>query len=175
MKENIYNVVFLDVDGVLAHHGYRNKDTEHINIEKVQLLKEICDKGNAKVVIISSWRGSETYTPHIYHILINVLTSNGIDVIGDAPHIDSEVDGDLPHGIDTITLDDIPHIKIKHGTGRAAEVESWLNNHNVESFVILDDEDFDWADYGYENNWVQSSWYGGLQPEHVEQALRILN
>ena len=107
MKKYICNIVFLDVDGVLAHHNYRNKDIAHINIEKVQLLKEICDKGNAKVVIISSWRGSETYTPYIYHILIDILTSNGIDVIGDAPYIDSEIDGDLSQGIKTITLDDI--------------------------------------------------------------------
>lgn len=56
------NIVFLDVDGVLTYSNYKNNETANIDIEKVRLLKEICDKSNAKVVISSSWRGSESHT-----------------------------------------------------------------------------------------------------------------
>ena len=64
------NIVFLDVDGELTYSDYDNAETANIDIEKVKLLKEICDSTNAKVVIISSWRGDNNYTPHIYSVLI---------------------------------------------------------------------------------------------------------
>ena len=49
--------------------------------------------------------------------------------------------------------------------------------HEVDSFVILDDEDWNWSDYGYENNWIQPTWSGngGLKREHVDKAIEILN
>jgi hypothetical protein len=42
--------------------------------------------------------------------------------------------------------------------------------------VILDDEDWQWSDYGYENNWIQPTWFGdgGLKREHVDKAIEIL-
>lgn len=52
------NIIFLDIDGELTYSNYENHKTANIDIEKVKLLKEICDKSNAKVVISSSWRGS---------------------------------------------------------------------------------------------------------------------
>ena len=169
------NIVFLDVDGELTYSEYENEITADIDIEKVKLLKEICDRTDAKVVITSSWRGSETYTPRIYHTLIDILKSNGIDVLGDAPYIDSKYkEIDLPK---TFSLDHVPYLQLEYGTGRAAEIQAWLSEHDVEHFVILDDEDWNWKDYGYENNWVQPTWYGngGLKREHVEKAIEIMN
>lgn len=68
------------------------------------------------------------------------------------------------------------YLKIKHGTGRAAEIQKWLSEHDVDNFVILDDENFDWSDYGYESHWIQPTWFdgGGLQREHVDKAIDIL-
>lgn len=171
------NIVFLDVDGELTYSDYENRETANIDIEKVKMLKEICDNGNAKVVISSSWRGWEGYTPKIYCILIDILTSNGIEVLGDTPHIKIEFEGDVPEIIAETTLEDLPHLKFKHGTGRAAEVQKWISEHDVDNFVILDDEDYDWIDYGYDTHWVQPTWFGdgGLKREHVDKAIEILN
>lgn len=154
-------IIFLDVDGELTYKNYHNKKTANIDIEKVKLLKEICDKTGAKVVISSSWRGSEDYTPKRYHVLIEILLKNGVEVLGDTPYLRTEIIGD----------------KCKYGTGRAAEIQKWINEHEVESFVILDDEDWQWSDYGYENNWIQPTWFGdgGLKREHVDMAINILN
>ena len=162
------NIVFLDVDGELTYSDYNNEETANIDIEKVKLLKEICDKGDAKVVISSSWRGSGTYTPRIYHVLIDILTSNGIEVLGDTPNRD-----ELP---EILSVDDMTKLKVKYGTGRAAEIQKWINEHDVDNFVILDDEDFDWTDYGYDKHWVQPTWFGdsGLKREHVDRAIEIL-
>lgn len=152
------------------------------NIEKVKLLKEICDKSNAKVVISSSWRGSENHIPKIYYILRDILKNNGIEVMGNTPHLSAEFeDKGVQQAISldeqVINLDDISRLKCKYGTGRAAEVKKWIDEHEVDNFVILDDEDWDWSDYGYENNWIQPTWYenGGLKREHVDKAIEILN
>lgn len=166
--------IFLDVDGELTYSNYRNEETANIDIGKVKLLKEICDKTDAKVVISSSWRGSEDYTPKIYHVLRKILAENIIDVLGDTPYLKTEIIGNIPK---TINLEEDLNIKCKYGTGRAAEIQKWLNEHKVESFVILDDEDWQWSDYGYENNWIQPTLFGdgGLKREHIDKAIKILN
>ena len=37
-------IIFLDVDGELTYSNYQNRETANIDIEKVKLVKEICDK-----------------------------------------------------------------------------------------------------------------------------------
>lgn len=171
-------VIFLDVDGELTYSDYRNKETSDIDIEKVKLLKKICDKTGAKVVISSSWRGIPGHVPHIYQILLNILSDNNIPVIGEIPYIKTEFEGSDPFNhTPPLTIPELLYAKVKHGTGRAAEIRQWLQEHKPEQFVILDDEDYDWADYGYDTNWVRPTWYGngGLKEEHVEKAIKILN
>ena len=87
-------------------------------------------------------------------------------------HIDPEkVLEQIPSVISLDQLD----IHCKHGTGRAAEVEKWLMDHQTDGFVILDDEDHDWSDYGFDSHWIQTSWYeSGLQEKDVAEAVRIL-
>ena len=171
------DIIFLDVDGELTYSDYENKETANIDIEKVKLLKEICDKTDAKVVISSSWRGSDSYTPRIYYVLIDILISNGIEVLGDTPHLPTEFEGNVPYSISSTTLEELPHLKIKYGTGRAAEIQKWISKHDVNNFVILDDEDWDWFDYGYDTHWIQPTWFGdgGLKREHVDMTIKILN
>lgn len=167
------NVVFLDVDGELTYSNYKNKSTANIDPEKVKLLKEICDCTDAKVVISSSWKGTEDFTPSIYYTLIRILKQYGIEVIGDTPYIkEASCDQDLQ----TKSLEDLNYVKLQHGTGRAAEVDVWLKEHEVDNFVILDDEDWDWSEYGFDDNWIQPTWYGdgGLKQEHVDKAIKIL-
>ena len=170
-------IIFLDCDGELTYSDYENEETANIDIEKVKLLKEICDKTDAKVVISSSWRGSETYTPRIYHVLVDILQSNGIKVLGDTPHLPTEFEDNIPNTMNLFTLEEVPYSKLKYGTGRAAEIQKWINEHKVDNFVILDDEDWDWSDYGYGKHWIQPTWFGngGLKREHVDRAIKILN
>lgn len=170
-------IIFLDVDGELTYSNYENETTANIDIEKVKLLKEICDKTNAKVVVSSSWRGYGDYTPRIYDILLRILRDYCIEVIDKTSYIPTEFSGDVSELVARTTLEDLPYFQIKFGTGRAAEIQQWISEHEVESFVILDDEDWQWADYGYENNWIQPTWFGdgGLKREHVNRAIEILN
>lgn len=159
------NILFLECAGVLVHSNYRNNETENIDIKKIRLLKKICDKGNAKVIISSSWRGQGECMSKSYFTLIDILTKNKIEVIGNTPYIKIEFENNISN-----------YKKIKYGTGKAAEIQKWISEHNVNNFVILDDEDFDWIDYGYDKYWIQTSWFdGGLQQKHVDKAIKILN
>ena len=172
-------VVFLDVDGPLTYSDYKNVDTANIDPNKVLLLKEICENTGAMVVISSSWRGTEKYTPRIYYILREILQAYKIPVFGDLPYIPCEILGQIPKD-KPLSLEEIsenPSFNIKYGTGRAAEVQKFLDENKVEAFVILDDEDFNWESYGFKNNWVQPTWFGdgGLKEEHVCKAIELLN
>lgn len=169
-------IIFLDVDGVLTYSAYRNKDTSDIDIEKVKLLKKICDETDARVVISSSWKGNNCYIPKNYNLLLKILEENGIVVLGKTKYIKIKFNEDIKRNF-AFSPEDIAKIGIKFGTGRAAEIQKWINEHHPENFVILDDEDYDWAEYGLDENWVQPTWYenGGLKSEHVETAIKILN
>lgn len=170
-------IVFLDVDGELTYSNYENENTANIDIEKVKLLKEICDRTGAKVVISSSWRGTENYTPKIYNVLIHILTNYGIKILDELPYIKTEFKENISNYQKEFSLDEIPLLHLKYGTGRAAEIQKWLQEHHIDNFVILDDEDWNWSDYGYDTRWVQPTCFGngGLKREHVDRAIEILN
>lgn len=170
------NIVFLDVDGILTYAGYNNDDTANIDPKKVKLLAEICEKANAKVVIISSWRGSADYTPPMYYVLTDILKKYNIDVIDDAPYVPAKLENYDSNA--SYNFGDLQKVKVKHGTGRAAEVNKYIYDNHIKNFVILDDGDFSWKDYGYDTHWIRPTYFstthGGLQPEHVTQAIQIL-
>jgi hypothetical protein len=63
--------------------------------------------------------------------------------------------------------------KTKELKDRASEIQEWLSRHpEVEKFVILDDEEISGK---FPDNLVQTTFYRGLLPEHVEKAIKILN
>lgn len=177
-------VIFLDIDGELTYTGYRNEKTQDIDLEKVALLKEIVETTDAKIVLSSSWKcGYDRITGEkkiFYRTLENILSAMGLfiyDITEDIPGImikekDHHWQEDKP-----ISLGEYEKIHFQYGTGRAAEVKKWIDNHTVESLVILDDEDHGWEDYGLTDYWIQPSWYdenGGLHREHVTKAIQIL-
>lgn len=166
-------IIFLNIDGVLTYQGYKNKSTDHIDVKKVNMVKEICNKTNAKVVISSSWKGNLSKTPKRYYTLMDILSDNGINVVGITPCIPSKYEP--VDDCDNTMIDS--SIRIVYGTGRGAEINQWLKEHkNVDSFVIIDDENWYWNEYNFEKKWVQPSWFnGGLNQKHVNDAIKILN
>lgn len=99
-------VIFLDIDGVLNYINYFKKinnirlnynkylkDNEYnlikklleIDIDKLYLLKEICDRTNSKVVISSSWR-----ILNFYPLIEDYLIKLSIPVIDITDYIHSK-------------------------------------------------------------------------------------
>lgn len=177
-------VIFLDIDGELTYASYCNEETHNIDSEKVALLKEIVDSTNAKIVLSSSWKcGYDKITGgkrSFYLTLENILSAMGLfiyDITEDIPGIMIKEKEQPWQEDNPISLGEYEKIHFQHGTGRAAEVKKWIDDHAVESFVILDDEDHDWEDYGLADYWIQPSWYdenGGLHREHVIKAIQLL-
>ena len=173
--------IFLDVDGVLTTFSYHNPDTNHINPEKVQVLRQIVERTGAKIVLTSTWKmgydkdsgKKEDY----YRVLENILAQYGLDIFDITDDIPEKIKNPLPQ---TFSLEALDNIEEVHGTGRAAEVEKWIRDHSVEDFVILDDEDHDWKEYGLNENWIHTCYYGpdceaGLLDEHIDKICDILD
>lgn len=186
----MYNIIFLDIDGVLNGYNFWNllgwkiacflknkhiknwyrkvSDPFGVHKTKVKRLSKIVKNTNAKIVMSSSWRGGfwnvpyEEKTDH-QKKLTDLLNKYNIEVIDITP---------------------------KSKTGRRdEEIISWLskNEEKVKGFIILDDERFDLECFA-ESNLIQTSsvkkgdiikghWQEntGLKRKHVKRAINYLN
>lgn len=157
-------VIFLDVDGVLNSldckaliEGYY-----FVEDEKIIRLKELVDKTGAKVVLSSTWR-------YGWYAM---------------EHVAEPDEGDLREIRffkalrEKLRQFDIELLSYTEDFGRRGEeIRKWLDDWNgepIESYVILDDmepEEFS----GHLGQLVETTLGYGLEPEHVQQAIEILN
>lgn len=157
-------VIFLDIDGVLnSQEFFQNRQPtqglNEIDEEKVKLLQQIVQATNAKIVLTSTWRIYDK-ADKVYQHLVDVLAKYDLSIFDCTPWINE----DRPH-----------------------EIAVWLSMWNalrdvhehIFGFVSLDD-DFtvkQYAKYGMQHQLIKTTFYGkqgGLQPEHVQQAIDIL-
>ncbi len=123
-------VIFLDIDGVLnngktfldIYEEYQktNKVRIEIDLERVGYLKEIVDRTNAVIVLSSSWRlkgkmMDNKFVPRSKKMqeFLMILAEYNLNIYDITPYLDGN---------------------------REKEIYTWLNNHEVESFIIIDDE-----------------------------------
>lgn len=155
------NIVFLDVDGVLNCAATEDRINDCIGIDdaKVAILKEIVDIMEAKIVLVSSWKGSwfpykkdkqDAYAT----ILDHRLATQGLTIV------DKTVDasGARYRGLGILDWTR----KQKDGIGKA---------------LILDDEMFDYRYAGLTRYLIQTSWAdpdGGLTKRHVRYLETML-
>ena len=150
-------IIFLDCDGVLNSSTWyataRSEDRDmsnhfnHIDPITVELLNKIVEATGAKIVITSVWRKN-----HLVGEIAHWLRQLGCtgEVLGATPS--------LPSGI------------------RGEEIQSWLNSSRhgraMTKMVIIDDS----CDMAHLlPHLVRTSHYGGgLQQEHVDEAIRRL-
>lgn len=147
-------VIFLDIDGVLNCQSSKSHCGIFVGIDdsKVKRLRKIVDATGAKIVLSSSWRLGWSIHRDCCddggRYLNSKLRKAGLFIL--------DKTGKCPR--------------------RPMEVWDWLQGKQIESFVILDDEDWNWGHLS--KHWVQTEFYndnGGLQDEHVEKAIAILN
>lgn len=116
---------------------------ERFDEKAVARLQRLVEATDAKIVISSTWR--------LLHSL-------------------SDIRGLLDkHGFKGNVIDKTP--RIPDGV-RGGEIQSWLEGKNVDSFVILDDDD---DMEPLMDKLVQTDFESGLQDEHVERAVEMLN
>lgn len=158
-----FNVVFLDVDGVLnniramifAHYGLcppgplGNMFTVDRNC--VIKLRELVEKYKLKIVVSSTWR----FHPHALVTALEWCNWFNPPIIG-------KTDRDGPYK----PVDNEPW-------GRGAQIDRWLaeNQAIVNNYVILDD---DITDIHQKDHLVATKTQDGLQTEHIKQIKVIL-
>ena len=154
-------IIFLDVDGVLNNNYTTDRYNGFIGIDQklVDRLKILYDKSNeeeeTRIVVSSSWRYDKIRKDYISDGCYDYLKKRlgDMEVIGETPDL-------------------------KRGWSRASEVKAWLEKFrekfNVKSFVILDDEQFDFAEQGLSKYTILTNFRIGLTQADAENALLIL-
>lgn len=153
-------ILFLDIDGVLNSREYDRKrnwnEQTDIDETRLPLVKEIIDKTGAKIVLISTWRNhwdrDESLCDEDGMYINRLFSKYGLAICDKTPDL-----GLL--------------------SKRKDEVKAWLAEHTgeVESFVILDDYRFGWDDLSDFYIHTNPNYGLGLEEEHVEKAIALLN
>lgn len=154
-------IIFLDVDGVLNSEEFYMAHKEDIELQQidevcVKRLKQIVDATNAKIVLSSSWRGGWDKDPkkidQFCMQLVKMLAKYDLVIVDRTCYLE--------------TWD------------RSKEVQIWIKEQKerIDSFLILDDYNYNWKKRGYEEHWIQTDFAdGGLKEEHIQRAIQILN
>ena len=153
-------IIFLDIDGVLNYSRCKARSATGclgIEEEKVKLLRQIIDQTGAIVVLTSTWK-----TDWFPSAFIEDLPKDG-------QYLEKQL---AKHKVFIRAKTEDP-AWAQRGQGILDFIET--STCNVEQFVILDDESFDFIELGLENRFVKTNFIDGLLPEHVEKAVRILN
>ena len=117
--------IFLDIDGVLnSEHTWDQQSASTISDQYLENLRMIVEETDAKLVLSSSWRvyfGEYTKEPR------NIFAINLVQAL--AKH--------------NLKLHDMtPFIKGKFSNERGLEIKTYIDQHKITDYVIIDDEEF---------------------------------
>lgn len=165
-------VIFLDVDGVIAPFSSPGV----IKDEKLELLKQLVIKTNSKIVLSSSWRkycdnGSDAIlNPYTY--LLEKFDEYDLKIYDIIPIKQVKI---LTHEFISSSGAKVINRFFDPYSIRSGEIKEWLDNNEVNSFVILDDEDFNYKYFSLDDNLVMLDPNRGIELEDIEKAIKILN
>ena len=132
-----------------------------IDNDKVKKLADIVKHTEAKIVLCSSWKDCwERVDKEDQHVLGNYL--------------DKKLKRMNLFIFDKTT---------DNGSNRGEGITSWIemsrSHLEIESWIVIDDEIFkDYDQYGIMKHLIKTKFYntnGGLQSEHVNKAIQLLN
>ena len=149
-------IIFLDIDGVLncAYSKSHCFGCLGIDDDKVKRLKEVVDKTGAKIYLVSDWKGGWYKEPYM---------KGEQDIF--ANYLDKKL---KKQGL--YIADKVGECSCERGK----DIKGWLNGKDVQSFVILDDIEFDYRAENLADNYIQTNSTFGLTDEDVLKAIEIL-
>ena len=166
-------IVFLDIDGVLVPIDSK---IAKIKENKIVLLKKLLDETDAKVVLSSTWRVlflPQNRDEELYEYLIKLLNKYNIEIYDITPikHMKT-----MKKKVLTRDGKILINYVFDPYTTRVGEINEWLSDKDIESFVILDDEDFNYEFFSLDKNFVKiENPLIGLQETDINKAKKILN
>lgn len=168
-------VIFLDLDGVLnsvdymnvlhmLKHGVGDKSVETCDSHGqlfdprcVKFLDYIIQMTGAKIVITSTWRRAGLKAMQDMWADRN-LPGEVIDITCKSYEVDGEIlDRYLYNG--------------RQGVCRGHEIQQWLDNNNIETYVILDDD----SDMLTHQNFVKCQGRYGIDYHVTQASINFLN
>ena len=146
-------VLFLDFDGVLNSQDYRDSYGSMgagIDKSKMPMLKRLVDSTNAKIVIITSlreyWDKNSDKCDYFGKVINDTFAEYGLEIYDKTPVSESGM--------------------------REDDIRDWIcENSGIENYVAIDDGAL-FARF-LVGHFVQPK--DGLEEEHVEKAIEILN
>lgn len=140
--------IFLDFDGVVNNWNH----FEGVAKENARVLKMIIDISKAKIIVTSSNKYTlqcdntiDYYSSNFYNMYVKRLNEFGIEIFDLTPMC---------------------------GCNRSLEIKKYILDHNIKDYVIIDDE---LVDFELQEHQVFLDLYRGLQMEHIEPVINILN
>lgn len=169
IQKKFFNIIVSNTNEPL-HEEYKNENNFSIILDidedKVKILGNIIKLTGAKIVLTSSrrwdWKdGSDKLQTYSHRALKYLFDKYNIEVIGITPKV--------PGGNE----------KYSSLSWRENEIKKYLIEHpDIESFCVIDDDIDDLMtlkQFLIETSFGTNIWDdGGLQNEHVEQAVKIL-
>lgn len=150
-------ILFLDFDGVITTYQSKWK----IDMNKVKIINNICDRTDAKIVVTSSWRIGYAGVVTAFHESLKQY------------FIKHEYEGIFKYIFDKF-INNIVGMTDSVGTCRGNEIKFYINEHpEVKNYVIIDD-DSDMFDYQL-FNFVQTDTYEGITERDAKLCIDILN
>ena len=149
-------IIFLDVDGVLNCPTTKDRVDDCLGVDerKVALFSTLVLRSRAKIVLTSTWKDGW------YKRKADKIKQ---DEFGDRP--DSAL-GKFSLEIYAKTRD--------NALERGAGIKAWLRGKKVDTFVILDDAQFDYDAQDLTPYWVKTNPMHGLTVADVIRAESIL-
>lgn len=155
-------VIFLDIDGVLntqetfikIHKGWKETGLRVPPIDKdmIKNLRELVEETKAKIVLTSSWKS-------YFDDNMIALNKEGEDFL------------EVFYENNLYIYDKLR----KPAHYRGNEILEYLKDNPVESFVILDDETFNYEELNIIDKLVQTSFMkGGFTKDHKDIAIKKL-
>lgn len=164
--KTFYNVIFLDVDGVLNSEVWNEKHQREIqdglliDSVKVKLLGELVRQTEARLVLHSGWRFwfDKNLQPvkSEAEYLWELLQKEQMEIYSVTPDFSTE---------------EIRKTK-RFSLVKAGEIRAWLEEHReVKSWIVLDDLDLN--DEEIKRRQIRTNNKTGLTKEDVEKAMRL--
>lgn len=158
--------IFLDIDGVLnSEHTFGKKISESISNLYLENLRKIVEETDAKLVLSSSWRvyfGENVNDPR------NSLSINLVKSLA-------------KHNLKLYSS--TPFVKGQFSNERGLEIKTYIDQHKITDYVIIDDEEFSdfethldmsrfiQTNFGDETTTIENE---GLNKKVAEKAIEIL-
>lgn len=155
-------IIFLDIDGVLNTHYTKELTSSgavFVQDNKIEILKEIIDRTGAKVVLSSTWRKG-------WREMDFGMTDSSY--IRDFIELRDKL---LEFGIELYDKTPILDVFMRR---RGEEIKAYLDHHEVDGYVIIDDLSGKWL-RPCSSHLLQTSESKGLEEKHIKIAERILN